>query len=391
MFKIAVIEDNLLYAEALKIALENSGFRVECFESGQEFLNNLSNEYDLVSLDYSLDGENGVEILKKIFNYDKNIPVILLSGQTEVEVVVEAYDLGVGQYIIKDQNAIQKLTQAAHKLAERIKDRRELALLREEVPERSKYPRIKGQSNAILSVLKLIDRVADTDTQVMITGASGTGKEVVAKSIHENSSRRRKPYIAINMAAIPDDLMEAELFGHERGAFTGAGSKRKGKFEEAQGGTVFLDEIGEMSMTLQTKLLRVLQEKKISRLGSNKEIDLDVRVIAATNKDLGQLVREKKFRDDLYYRIQGFLIHLPTLSQRGNDVKVLADHFLQEYSKNQNRGVDVTFDERAYEKLKSHHWRGNVRELMSVIERALLLRNGNIITDRDLVFSDIVI
>ena len=275
-------------------------------------------------------------------------------------------------------------------MAEKLKDRRELALLREEIPERSKYPRINGQSNAMLSVLKLIDRVADTDTQVMITGASGTGKEVVAKSIHENSSRRRKPYIAINMAAIPDDLMEAELFGHERGAFTGAGSKIKGKFEEAQGGTEFLDEIGEMSMALQTKLLRVLQEKVISRLGSNKEIKLDVRVIAATNKDLSQLVKEKKFRDDLYYRIQGFLIHLPTLSDRGNDVKVLADHFLQEYSKNQNRGVQVTFDERAYEKLKSHHWRGNVRELKSVIERALLLRNGNLITDRDLVFSDIV-
>lgn len=275
-------------------------------------------------------------------------------------------------------------------MAEKLKDRRELALLREEIPERSKYPRINGQSNAMLSVLKLIDRVADTDTQVMITGASGTGKEVVAKSIHENSSRRRKPYIAINMAAIPDDLMEAELFGHERGAFTGAGSKIKGKCEEAQGGTVFLDEIGEMSMALQTKLLRVLQEKVISRLGSNKEIKLDVRVIAATNKDLSQLVKEKKFRDDLYYRIQGFLIHLPTLSDRGNDVKVLADHFLQEYSKNQNRGVQVTFDERAYEKLKSHHWRGNVRELKSVIERALLLRNGNLITDRDLVFSDIV-
>jgi two-component system response regulator AtoC len=385
--KIAVVEDNPMYAELVKTALESNGFRVECFSKGQDLLEHINEEYDLISLDYSLEGENGVDVLKEIFKFNKYMPVILLSGQTDVEVVVEAYDLGVSRYIIKDDNAISKLVKSAQELAEKLKDRRELALYREEVPDRSKYPRIIGQSNAILSVLKLIDRVAPTDTLVMITGESGTGKEVVAQSIHENSRRKKKPFVAINMAAIPDDLMEAELFGHERGAFTGAGSRRKGKFEEAQGGTIFLDEIGEITGKLQTKLLRVLQEKKISRLGSNKEINLDVRIIAATNKNLSKLVKEGKFRDDLYYRIQGFLIHLPSLSERGNDIKVLTNYFLDQYSKKKG-GIPIQMSEKAHDKMHAHHWRGNVRELISVIERSLLMKSGNTIQDRDIIFSE---
>ena len=178
-------------------------------------------------------------------------------------------------------------------------------------------------------MLKLVQRVENTDTQVLITGDSGTGKEVVAQTIHRNSPRRKKPFIAVNMAAIPDHLLEDELFGHEKGAFTGASTRRKGRFEEAQGGTIFLDEIGEMELKLQAKMLRVLQEKKMSRLGSNKELSLNVRIIAATNRNLGELVRDGGFREDLYYRIQGFLIHMPRLADRGDDILLLADHFLE--------------------------------------------------------------
>lgn len=223
----------------------------------------------------------------------------------------------------------------------------------------------------------------------MITGSSGTGKEVVAKTIHYNSTRRGKPYVAINMAAIPEDIMEDELFGHERGAFTGASAKRKGKFEEADGGTIFLDEIGEISLNLQVRLLRVLQEKKVTRLGSNKEISLDIRVIAATNNNLAKLVKKGLFREDLYYRVQGFLIHLPDLKDRGNDVKVLARHFVKVFAEKNNSG-EIELDEGALEKLSEHDWTGNVRELMSVIERAMLLCSGKVIRDRDLVFSDMI-
>lgn len=389
LLKIAIIEDNEMYANVLKQAIQGEGIIADIYESGSAFLDHIDNDYSMVSVDYSLDGENGVDLIKKIYETKPKLPVILLSGQDDVSVVVEAYELGVAQYIIKDEVAITKLKHAIANVAEKLRMTEELELLREEIPDRTKYKKIIGESTAILNVLKLINRVEKTDAMVMITGSSGTGKEVVAKTIHYNSTRRGKPYVAINMAAIPEDIMEDELFGHERGAFTGASAKRKGKFEEADGGTIFLDEIGEISLNLQVRLLRVLQEKKVTRLGSNKEISLDIRVIAATNKNLAKLVKKGLFREDLYYRVQGFLIHLPDLKDRGNDVKVLARHFVKVFAEKNNSG-EIELDEGALEKLSQHDWTGNVRELMSVIERAMLMCSGKVIRDRDLVFSDMI-
>ncbi len=251
----------------------------------------------------------------------------------------------------------------------------------------SKYKNIVGESTAIFKVLKLIQRVENTDTLVMITGESGTGKELIAEAIHQNSNRRRKPFVAVNLAAIPNHLVEDELFGHEKGAFTGASSKRLGKFEEADGGTLFLDEIGEMDITLQTKLLRVLQDGKLSRLGSNKLIETNVRIVTATNRNLSEQVKLGLFRQDLYYRIQGFLIHLPKLKDRGNDIMVLANHFLNFYTQKHHIGAK-SFDESARKALLAHSWPGNIRELIAMMDRCVLMTDGAVITSQDLIFSE---
>lgn len=387
--KVALVEDNEMYAMAVMHTLRQEGYEVDLFEKGGEFLTHINEGYSVLLLDYLLPDMSGMDVLKFVTRGVTKIPVIMISGQSDVNVVVGAYDNGATRYIVKDDNAMTNLKQAIKSTARVVELENEIALLNEEIDDRGKYSDIIGESSAILRVLKLIQRVEKTDTLVMITGASGTGKEVTALTIHKNSNRRRKPFVAVNMAAIPDELLEDELFGHERGAFTGAGGRRKGRFEEANGGTIFLDEIGEMDLKLQTKLLRVLQEKKISRLGSNKEIKLDVRIIAATNKNLGQLVKEGKFREDLYYRIQGFLIHLPMLKDRGRDVIILARHFVKEFAKKYSAG-NVSLDESAEDALYNHLWYGNVRELMAVIDRCILMRDGQLITADDLIFSDAI-
>jgi transcriptional regulator with GAF, ATPase, and Fis domain len=232
-----------------------------------------------------------------------------------------------------------------------------------------------------------MEKVANTDLTVLITGESGTGKEVIANALHYNSNRKRKPFVAVNMGAIPIDLVESELFGHERGSFTGASSKRIGRFEEADGGTIFLDEIAEMDMSLQAKLLRVLQEKSIQRVGGSKTINLDIRIIAATNKILADSVKEGKFREDLYYRLQGFLIKMPPLRERGNDIIILANYFKSQYAKN-TRQPELALTGEAARILMQHTWPGNVRELKSVVERAIIISDNDKIETEDLIFSD---
>lgn len=383
---VALVEDNAMYAMAVEHALKEEGYRVIIFQDGPEFIENIHGEFDVLSLDHSLPTMNGMDVLKKVHQLRPKLPVIFLSGQEDVNVVVEAYENGAEHYIVKNENAILKLKHSLKRVSRSIELENEVELLREEVQDRSKYSEIIGESTAILKVLKLIQRVEKTDTLVMITGSSGTGKELVAHAIHNNSNRHKKPLVAVNVAAIPDELLEDELFGHERGAFTGASSKRKGRFEEADGGTIFLDEIGEMELKLQAKLLRVLQEKKMSRLGSNKEIKLDVRIIAATNKNLAEMVKQGKFREDLYYRIQGFLIHMPPLKDRGGDVLLLANHFLNHFAQKHSAG-ELTLDDSAKEKLRAHSWTGNIRELMAVMDRCVLMRDSQTITAENLVFS----
>ena len=387
--KVFIIEDNIMYAAAMQQALANEPYDIEVFHSGQEFLDNLHRDPDVVTIDYMLPDMSGMDVLKKIQEYNSDLNCIFLSGQEDVNKVVEAYKNGVKSYIVKNDNAIVELKQAVKNCLSTVSLKKEVALLNEEIVDRGKYAKIVGESNAMMRVLKLIQRVEKTDTLVMITGDSGTGKELIAEAIHMNSLRKKKPYVAINIAAIPANLLEDELFGHERGDFTGASGRRKGRFEEANGGTIFLDEIGEMDIQLQTKLLRVLQEKVVTRLGSNKSIKLDIRIVCATNKNLGDLVKKGDFREDLYYRIQGFLIHLPKLKDRGGDVILVAEKFLPIHC--EKHGIPPKkISEGAKQALLNHPFPGNVREVIALMERCVLMSDGVEVEASDLIFSDVI-
>lgn len=385
--KIFIVEDNPMYAAAIEQSLANQELEIKIFYSGQELIDNLHQEPDIITLDHMLPDMSGLDILKLVTKEYPKIASIILSGQNDVNVVVQTYKLGAKNYIVKNENALIELNNAVKNVVANLELTNEVEVLREELQDRSKYKNIVGESTAIFKVLKLIQRVENTDTLVMITGESGTGKELIAEAIHQNSNRRRKPFVAVNLAAIPNHLVEDELFGHEKGAFTGASSKRLGKFEEADGGTLFLDEIGEMDITLQTKLLRVLQDGKLSRLGSNKLIETNVRIVTATNRNLSEQVKLGLFRQDLYYRIQGFLIHLPKLKDRGNDIMVLANHFLNFYTQKHHIGAK-SFDESARKSLLAHSWPGNIRELIAMMDRCVLMTDGAVITAQDLIFSE---
>ena len=386
-----VIEDDEIFGRAIQHRLEREdNYDVRVFKSGRDFFDHIHLNPDIVSIDYNLPDITGIDILKRVRQFNSEISTIILSGQEKVEVVVEAYSNGANSYIIKNENALVELTNVVKNLSRNVSLRKEVEQLREQIIDRNKYYKIVGESRPVLQVLKMIQKVERSNILVLITGESGTGKEVIANAIHYNSPRSRKPFVPVNVAAIPSDLIESELFGHEKGAFTGATGRRIGKFEEADGGTIFLDEIGEMQMDLQTKLLRVLQEGNITRLGSNKQIQLDVRVLAATNKNLGQRVKEGLFREDLYYRLQGFLIHLPPLRDRDNDVLLLARNFLQTFC-DQNRMPRKTFSKEALASLMAHNWPGNVRELKSVVERAALISDKEIIEEDDLIYSETIL
>ena len=385
--KIFAVEDDVIFGKMIKHTLEKDpNHDVTVFSTGEEFFNHLHEQPDIVTIDYNLPGMSGLDILKQITQYNPDIAIVIVSGQEDVAVAVEAYKHGAKYYILKNKQTFDELAHCVETLAAHTNLKKEVEVLRDQIIDRHRYSSIIGESGPVLKVIRMMQKIENSDVMALITGESGTGKEVAARAIHYNSRRRKKNFVAINVAAIPEDLIESELFGHEKGAFTGATGRRIGKFEEADGGTILLDEIGEMDINLQTKLLRVLQEKKICRIGSNKEISLDVRVLAATNKDLGQRVKEGKFREDLYYRIQGFLVHLPPLRERGNDVIVLAKHFLQEYS-----GTTKSFATDALEAMLSHNWPGNIRELRSFVERASLISEGDKIQTSDLIFSPTIL
>lgn len=385
-----IIEDDPVFAKLIAHSLgREDQFDVQVFNSGSSFMQSLHLNPDIVSIDYSLPDMTGIDILKKVKSFNEDISTVIVSGQEKVEVVVDAYKQGASHYIVKNANAPIEFAQVVKNLSKSVGLRKEVENLRDQIIDRNRYSNVIGESNEVMKVLRLIQKVEKSNIQVLITGESGTGKEVIANTIHYNSPRKRKPFVAVNVAAIPTDLIESELFGHEKGAFTGASSRRIGKFEEANGGTIFLDEIGEMQMDLQTKLLRVLQESKVTRLGSNKEISLNVRVLAATNKNLSQSVKDGKFREDLYYRLQGFLISLPSLNKRGNDVLILAKHFLKEFCK-ANHMQQMTFSTEAVKALLEHQWPGNVRELKATVERAALIADRNEIEFEDLIFSEAI-
>ncbi len=383
---IFIVEDDPVFAKALQhTLLQDSTADVRLFSSAAELLANLYLNPDIVTLDHNLSDAKGIDILKTIGQYNSEIKVVIVSAQEDLEIVVQYYRHGAKDYIIKRHNAFLEVATSISNLKQTISLRKELERLKSFISSRQKYNSLIGESPALLQSLRLVEKVEKTDVTVLVSGESGTGKEMIGKLIHYNSNRKNFPYLAVNLAALPSDLIESELFGHEKGAFTGADQKRIGKFEEVNRGTLFLDEISEIPLSTQLKLLRVIQERTITRLGSNKEIMIDIRLIAATNKSLTQALKEGSFRQDLFYRLQGFPINLPALRDRGNDIILLSNHFLKGFcEKNMMAQKSLVTD--SVKKLLLYDWPGNVRELKSTIERAVLLSESNSIQPDDIMF-----
>ncbi len=387
MTRIFVVDDDMMLGALIKNALDQlEDTEVSLFTNAEACIEKLHELPDIISVDYNLPGMNGLKLMENIKAFNNNIHVIMVSGQEDVEVVVDTYNKGAQDYIVKNDNAVINLTNSVKTLTGSVALQKQVEKLKDQIIDRNKYSNIIGQSKELLTVLKLIQKVENNNIMVLISGESGTGKELVANAVHYNSNRKREPFVTVNMGAIPEELIESELFGHEKGAFTDARERRIGKFEEANKGTIFLDEIGEINANLQTKLLRVLQEKEVVRIGSNKTIKLDVRVLAATNRNLSEEVKAGRFRQDLYYRIQGFLIHLPTLHERNDDIVLLAKAFLVDFCQ-QNKLGELTLSREVCKVLLDYEWPGNVRELKAVIERAAILCENNVITEEDIMFS----
>ncbi|MBL4752702.1 MAG: sigma-54-dependent Fis family transcriptional regulator [Flavobacteriales bacterium] len=389
IIKVFIIEDDEIFAKTVQIFLRNtmkSELDIYRFTSGSECLESIHLNPNLVIVDLNLPDMPGLQLLSKLRTHDEALKIIVLSGQRDVKITIDVFKQGVDYYILKSANCWDELKNAIAKVGAHIQLQLEVESLKDTIVNRNRYSNILGNSPEILKILKVMQKVEKSSITVLITGESGTGKELIAQTLHYNSPRKKKNFIPINVPAIPQDLIESELFGHEKGAFTGASRKRIGKFEDADGGTLFLDEIGEMSLDLQSKLLRVLQEKEVVRVGSNKTISMDVRIVASTNKDLMMEVREGRFREDLYYRLSGFFINLPPLRERGNDITLLAKYFLNLFCK-ENKLPDIFLGKEAIAALAQHRWPGNIRELKSIIDRSALLCESLQINRADLVFD----
>ncbi|OFY09113.1 MAG: regulator [Bacteroidetes bacterium GWE2_42_24] len=386
--KIYVVEDDPLFAKTLKFHLSlNPDYEVEIFSDGRKCIDNLFKNPALITLDYNLPGMSGLNVLKKIKELNPDLPVIIISSQHDVKVAVDLLKEGAYDYIVKDEDMFQRLWRALGIINERMQLQTKIRELETEIGKKYKYENlIKGQSLAIQNIFAMIEKATKTNITVSITGETGTGKELVAKAIHFNSDRKNKAFVAVNVSAIPSELIESELFGHEKGSFTDAFNRRIGRFEEANYGTLFLDEIGDMDLSMQTKLLRVLQEEELSRVGGNSIVKLNVRVIVATHKNLAEEVKKGKFREDLYYRLLGLPITLPPLRDRDNDVIFLAKHFIDEFVA-KNKMSKITITQAAQEKLRRYPFPGNIRELKAVVELAAIMTNNEFIEPDHLVFS----
>jgi two-component system, NtrC family, response regulator AtoC len=385
-FKIFVVEDSEWYNRLLVHTLSlNPDYVIKSFFNGKDFLNSLYEAPDIVTLDYRLPDFTGLELLKRIREENNDVQVILISEQEDINTVVSLLKMGAYDYISKSDDIKDRLTNTVRNIRSGIGLRREISSLRKEVQKKYSFrDSILGESPAIKAVYDLIDKALSTNITVVISGETGTGKELVAKAIHYNSKRKDKSFVTVNVAAIPSELIESELFGHEKGAFTGASYRRIGRFEEADGGTLFLDEISEMELNLQAKLLRVLQEKEIVRIGSNKPIKTDCRIVVATNKNLKEEVKKGNFREDLFYRLLGLPIELPPLRERSNDILILARHFIAKFC--EENGIPVKkLSPESHKKLMSYQFPGNVRELKSVVELAVTLSGNDIVDSADLI------
>ncbi len=381
--RILVVDDDQSMCELIHDALSQKGYRVDWCTSGDRALEVLHDtDYDIVIADVRLGGMTGLELCERIASNRPDLPVLVMTGFGNLETAIAAIRVGAYDFITKpvDLSALELAVRRAVRHRE-LQD--EVKRLRQRVEEAQSVEEIIGISDGMRHVFDLIQRVSEADTSVLITGESGTGKELVAAAIHRRSSRRDGPFIAINCAAMPATLLESELFGHTKGAFTDAKTSRQGLFVQATGGTLFLDEIGEMPVEMQAKLLRVLQDRKVRPIGSNQEIPFDTRIISATNRDIEARVDEGQFREDLFYRINVVRIHVPPLRGRGRDVLLLAQHFVDRHARTQGKAVEG-ISSQAAQKLLDYEWPGNVRELENCIERAVTLTRYEHITVDDL-------
>ena len=378
MSNILIIDDEKAIRKTLGEILSYEGYKIDDAENGDEGLKKIREKtYDVVLCDIKMPKVDGLEFLEKAKEINPDVPIIMISGHGTIETAVEAVKKGAFDYVAKPpdlnrllitiRNAMDKQTLVT-----------ETKVLKRKV---SKVQEMIGESVALKKIKDTIDKVAPTDARVLITGENGSGKELVARWMHEKSNRANGPMVEVNCAAIPGELIESELFGHEKGSFTSAIKQRIGKFEQANGGTLFLEEIGDMSLTAQAKVLRALQESKITRVGGEKDITVDVRVIAATNKDLLKEVEAKSFRLDLYHRLSVIIIHVPSLNERREDIPLLADHFLQQVADDYGQ-TKKGIDKKAIEALQKHNWSGNIREFRNVMERLVIL-SGKVITEED--------
>ncbi len=381
--RILVVDDEASARSALSEILTDEGYKVRTAADGFRAVAAAGDfAPDIVVTDLKMPGMDGLTLLQRLKETDSDISVVLMTAFGAVESAVEAMRAGAADYLTKPLNSDELLV-VIQRCLEGVELRREAKRLRQQLAERYSFDNIVGQSPEIRSVFKSVEQVAPSRATVLITGESGTGKELIASALHHNSERKDKPFVKLHCAALAETLLESELFGHERGSFTGADRRRIGRFEQADGGTLFLDEIAEISPATQVKLLRVLQEHEFERVGGNQPIKVDVRLVAATNRDLKKMVEEGKFREDLYYRLNVINLRLPPLRKRADDIAALATHFLQQYAKEDGKEVQ-RFDDSTLRILRAYPWPGNVRELENVVERAVVMVDGPIVLPRHL-------
>jgi two-component system response regulator PilR (NtrC family) len=379
---ILVVDDERSICELLEITFRKEGYRIEVAHNVEAAKRKLESQiFDIVISDVRMPGESGVDLLKLTKEIAPDCFFLLITGVPTVETAIAAINSGADRYVIKDHELVDQLRRAVREVSESLKWKKEAGYLRRELRRLTGLDNIIGQSPNMRSIFELIQTIAPQTSRVLITGESGTGKELVARAIHENSLRAQAPFITINCGAFPETLLESELFGYMKGSFTGANENRLGLFQAAHGGTLFMDEIGNMSLTMQVKLYRVLQEGKVRPIGSNEESDVDVRIIAATNKNFEKEIAEGRFREDLYYRLSVIPIQLPPLRERREDIPLLARHFLETFRKVMEKPVESISPE-AMSRLESYDWPGNVRELENTMERAVALETTGEITLR---------
>ena len=384
--RILVVDDEWAMQEALRDWLKEDGYEVGLASSGEEAIVQAKQEnWEVILLDLKMPGMDGLEALKRLKEVNPEAEILMMTAYATVDTAVQAMKEGAFDYLVKPfdpdevEMQIKKIVQHKDLVLENL-------LLRKTLEEKFQYDEIIGKSDAMQEIFGMISRVAPTDSTVLITGESGTGKELIAQAIHANSERSYMPFIAVSCGALPDALLESELFGYEKGAFTGATHAKRGRFEMADGGTLFLDEIGDISLKTQVGLLRVLQQKEITRLGSEQTTKVDVRILAATNRDLKQAIQEKRFREDLYYRLNVISIHIPPLRERTEDIPLLVETFIRKFCAEMNK-EEKKVGLSALKLLMDYDWPGNVRELENVIERALVIGQGREILPDDLPFS----